>query len=564
MSKLLRHCILTKSQSTVIVQGPVGDPPFEMPDIQKIVSNFLFLKYGHLRETSKLDFQIYTELAKNLLHCINCWDFEAPRDRKDGSTNPQSIEEASSYKINYTRWLIFCWVPAFCSSLRQFKTSNIFGKTFLKAIYSFVANLMLSKYHTDKDREKLPAEKLIVFESLPKFLQDFREEIANDNSPIFDVTFKPVFPLPSTSGSAKRDLEGSQDQKPCTKRFKKEMPDGDLPDHTVAKVLSRINEEDYKAQMEVLSTVTMAARDEAAKAEELRNEISFHIIGNSLIKPVSKQSMLWLLGLQNVFAHQLPGMPKEYITQLVFDGKHKTLALVKEGRPIGGICFRSFPSQGFIEIVFCAVTSSQQVKGYGTHLMNHLKDYSNQQGIKHFLTFADEFAIGYFKKQGFSKEIKIARNTYSGFIKEYEGATLMHCELHSCIVYTQFSSVIRKQKEIVKELILQRQQEISKVHPGLSCFKEGIRTIPIESIPGLRDIGWRSVPRALRQSRSMEENEDYDKLAMHFSSVLSAIRQHQSSWPFLQPVSAAEVPDYYEHIKYPMDLRTMNERLRNK
>lgn len=73
LSKLLRHCILTKSQSTVIVQGPVGDPPFEMPDIQKIVSNFLFLKYGHLRESSKLDFQIYTELAKNLLHCINCW-----------------------------------------------------------------------------------------------------------------------------------------------------------------------------------------------------------------------------------------------------------------------------------------------------------------------------------------------------------------------------------------------------------------------------------------------------------------------------------------------------------
>lgn len=107
LSKLLRHCILTKSQSTVIVQGPVGDPPFELPDIQKIVSNFVFLKYGHLRDTSKLDFQIYTELAKNLLHCINCWDFEAPRDRKD----PMSTEEASSYKINYTRWLIFCWVP---------------------------------------------------------------------------------------------------------------------------------------------------------------------------------------------------------------------------------------------------------------------------------------------------------------------------------------------------------------------------------------------------------------------------------------------------------------------
>jgi len=74
--------------------------------------------------------------------------------------------------------------------------------------------------------------------------------------------------------------------------------------------------------------------------------------------------------------------------------KHKTLALIKDNIPIGGICFRPFPSQGFTEIVFCAVSSNEQVKGYGTHLMNHLKEYHIRQNILHFLTFADEFAIG--------------------------------------------------------------------------------------------------------------------------------------------------------------------------
>lgn len=74
--------------------------------------------------------------------------------------------------------------------------------------------------------------------------------------------------------------------------------------------------------------------------------------------------------------------------------KHKTLALIKDNRPIGGICFRTFMTQGFTEIVFCAVTSNEQVKGYGTHLMNHLKDYHIGHNIYHFLTFADEFAIG--------------------------------------------------------------------------------------------------------------------------------------------------------------------------
>ena len=78
--------------------------------------------------------------------------------------------------------------------------------------------------------------------------------------------------------------------------------------------------------------------------------------------------------------------------------KHRTLALIKDGRPIGGICFRMFPIQGFTEIVFCAVTSSEQVKGYGTHLMNHIKDYHIKHNVLHFLTFADEYAIGMFKK----------------------------------------------------------------------------------------------------------------------------------------------------------------------
>lgn len=70
------------------------------------------------------------------------------------------------------------------------------------------------------------------------------------------------------------------------------------------------------------------------------------------------------------------------------------MALIKDNRPIGGICFRMFAAQGFTEIVFCAVTSNEQVKGYGTHMMNHLKDYHVKNNVLHFLTFADEFAIG--------------------------------------------------------------------------------------------------------------------------------------------------------------------------
>ena len=61
------------------------------------------------------------------------------------------------------------------------------------------------------------------------------------------------------------------------------------------------------------------ARDEAARREENKGVIEFHVVGNSLSKKPSKQTLVWLIGLQNVFSHQLPRMPKEYITRLVFD-----------------------------------------------------------------------------------------------------------------------------------------------------------------------------------------------------------------------------------------------------
>lgn len=40
--------------------------------------------------------------------------------------------------------------------------------------------------------------------------------------------------------------------------------------------------------------------------------------------------------------------------------------------------------------------------------------------------------------------------------------------------------------QIIKKLIERKQAQIRKVYPGLSCFKEGVRQIPVESVPGIR------------------------------------------------------------------------------
>src|SRR5436853_1248689 len=80
--------------------------------------------------------------------------------------------------------------------------------------------------------------------------------------------------------------------------------------------------------------------------------------------------------LKCVFQRHLPEMPKKYIARLVYDRGHTSIAIVKRSLAVvGGITYRPFKRRKFAEIVFCAISSDQQVKGYGAHLMSHLKDY---------------------------------------------------------------------------------------------------------------------------------------------------------------------------------------------
>lgn len=562
--KLLRKCILQLSKPEV--EGPLGKPPYEKPSIAKGVTNFVLHKFTHLPPK---EWQMMYDLAKMFLHCLNHWKLETPSTRKQY----MSQEELAAYKVNYTRWLCFCHVPAFCDSLPHFDTTLIFGRTFLKSVFQTMRKQLLDKFKAEKD--KMPPEKrTLVLTHFPRFLGLLEDEIYSQISPIWDPNFTGKTPAHvlaavqaqaasdsssvasiNSSAGKKRPIEEESSSQPEMKRRRSE--DENL-DEAVAEIVAEI---ENCNQGSTSMFPEHAPRDEAAKIEEKKGLLEFHCIANSLTEKVSRQTMLWLIALQNVFSHQLPRMPKEYITRLVFDPKHKNLALVKNGKPIGGICFRMFPAQGFSEIVFCAVTSNEQVKGYGTHLMNHLKDFHIKNGIHHFLTFADEFAVGYFKKQGFSKDLKLPKSVYGGYIKEYEGATLMGCELNPKIVYVEFTAVVRKQKEILKKLVERRQAEIRRVHPGLTCFKDGVVEVPVESIPGILETGY--TPPQSKATRSSEERIDQEVLYNTLKAILHSCKTYQYSWPFHLPVDRKAVPDYYDHIKYPMDFKTMSERLKS-
>lgn len=295
-----------------------------------------------------------------------------------------------------------------------------------------------------------------------------------------------------------------------------------------------------------------------AVVEERNGEIQFKVVNNDN----ARESMIILTGLKNLFQKQLPKMPKDYIARLVYDRTHVSLAIVRHPlEVIGGIAIRPFNERKFAEIVFCAVSSDQQVKGYGAHMMAHLKDYVKATSpVMHFLTYADNYATGYFQKQGFTKEITLEKPLWMGYIKDYEGGTLMQCSMVPRVRYLEVGRLLLKQKETIRAKI----RPLSKSHvvhsppaqwAAAADAGEELEVIDPLSIPAIQATGW---------SPDMDALGRVPRHGPHFNELrrfLYQIQNHKQAWPFLTPVNRDEVPDYYNVITSPMDLSTMEEKL---
>lgn len=303
--------------------------------------------------------------------------------------------------------------------------------------------------------------------------------------------------------------------------------------------------------------VEYSFKERPSVLEEREGKIEFRVVNNDN----TRENLIVLTGLKNIFQKQLPKMPREYILRLVYDRSHLSMAVVRKPLTVvGGITYRPFEKREFAEIVFCAISSTEQVRGYGAHLMNHLKDYVRATSpVKYFLTYADNYAIGYFKKQGFTKEITLNKLVWMGYIKDYEGGTLMQCSmLPSRIRYLDSGKILLLQKAAIEKKVKMRSKS-HVVRPGLQVFKNakpGFKLLARE-IPGLVESGW---------LEEMDKLAQKPKRGPHYNfmvTLLTELTNHPLAWPFAVPVNKDEVGDYYDVIKEPMDLSTMELKLEN-
>ncbi|KAL2135105.1 hypothetical protein VTI74DRAFT_9815 [Chaetomium olivicolor] len=222
---------------------------------------------------------------------------------------------------------------------------------------------------------------------------------------------------------------------------------------------------------------------------------------------------------------------------------------------IGGITFREFRHRKFAETVFCAVSSEQQVKDFGAHLMVHLKDYVEATSpVMHPLTYADNYATGYFQKQGSAKEIILDKPIWMG----YEGGTLMQYSLLPRIRYLEAGRMLLKQKETVQAKSPCPEQEPHRPpaapavdSPASHCKPHRHALHPRHPCDRLVSPHGRT-PRVPRHGPHFNETRRF----------LYQIQSHRQACLFLNAVNKDEVPNYYYNvITSPMGLSTMEKGL---
>ena len=252
----------------------------------------------------------------------------------------------------------------------------------------------------------------------------------------------------------------------------------------------------------------------------------------------------------------------------------------------GGVCFRPFPERNFAEVVFLAIQSRFHIQGFGTRIMNHLKETLKSMNMFNILTYADNNAIEYFAKQGFHKcDEKFSQCClkllnpilFQNYIKHYEDATLMHCNLlyhryyHIDTVpsFTNYNlnyCFLRESLDCQRKFLIEKLKHVSFSHvkrDGLEFNKKGKnghgRVYKYLEIPGVSDTAWKPGDKI---DTKLHTNSPLLELNAQLMIIWKKLHSSRHAWCFLEPVST-DTKYYHDIVRNPIDLSHMESKLIN-
>ena len=181
--------------------------------------------------------------------------------------------------------------------------------------------------------------------------------------------------------------------------------------------------------------------------------------------------------------------------------------------------------------------------------MNLVKQLGAKVGIEYFITYADNYAIGYFKKQGFTKSIAMPKGRYMGFIKDYDGGTMMECYVHPSIDFTRIPDMIKAQKKFILDRVRLRANSNRVYEPLPKNFDPNIEGVSrvneaaakAMAIPGMAAAGWTMSDLVSSTGQGKDADRQKNALKSELLSIVRKIEDQQFAWPFREPVDTAEV-----------------------
>jgi histone acetyltransferase len=165
------------------------------------------------------------------------------------------------------------------------------------------------------------------------------------------------------------------------------------------------------------------------------------------------------------------------------------------------------------------------------------------------------------------------KDRWSGFIKDYDGGTLMECYVHAGMDYLRVPEIIAKQRAFILDRLHTRTQagsssgggnsgssnsssssftSFNDVYDGLELFRNGQRIKNVMEVPGVASAGWKlqhlfSKPpiggvNGMHYGTSERDRDNFlSKLASQMKTLVDKLISSKNSWPFLDPVNKKEV-----------------------
>lgn len=166
------------------------------------------------------------------------------------------------------------------------------------------------------------------------------------------------------------------------------------------------------------------------------------------------------------------------------------------------------------------------------------------------------------------------KSRYHGLNKDYDGSTLMECYVHPSIDYYRIPEMIKAQREFIIKRIRVTSKSDKVVYPplpkgwepdnqrtGLSS-RGNEAAIRAMAIPGVAEAGWTMADLLASTAAAKDSDRQRNHLKSELLAIVRKTEDQQFAWPFREPVDTTEVTDYLNVINDPIDLSTIEKRIR--